>query len=122
MGLGGDFMFSVFPIIFMVVFALVVGVIVFALVAAARTAVKNRNSPMLTVAARVVTKRSDVSGGSGDSAAHTWHHATFEVESGDRLELPVTGEQYGMLAEGDVGRLTFQGTRFLGFERQPQNS
>ncbi len=27
------------------------------------------------------------------------------------------GTDYGMLAEGDRGRLTFQGTRFLGFER-----
>ena len=34
------------------------------------------------------------------------------------MELPVTGPEYGMLAEGDRGRLTFQGTRYLGFERR----
>ena len=27
------------------------------------------------------------------------------------------GLEYGMLAEGDAGRLTFQGTRYLSFER-----
>ena len=42
---------------------------------------------------------------------------TFQVESGDRMELSVNGPEYGMLAEGDVGELTFQGTRYLSFER-----
>ena len=42
---------------------------------------------------------------------------TFEVESGDRIELELSGTEYGMLAEGDYGKLSFQGTRYLGFER-----
>jgi len=42
---------------------------------------------------------------------------TFLVESGDRIELCVSGTEYGMLVEGDTGRLTFQGTRYLSFER-----
>lgn len=42
---------------------------------------------------------------------------TFEVKSGDRMELSVAGKEYGQMAEGDVGELSFQGTRFLGFER-----
>jgi hypothetical protein len=33
------------------------------------------------------------------------------------MELHVAGVEYGMLAEGDFGNLSFQGTRFLGFER-----
>lgn len=28
-----------------------------------------------------------------------------------------SGREYGMLAEGDIGKLTFQGTRYLSFER-----
>ncbi|MBQ3940215.1 MAG: DUF2500 family protein, partial [Oscillospiraceae bacterium] len=40
-----------------------------------------------------------------------------EFESGDRTELSLTGEQFGMLAEGDIGRLTFKGPQFLSFER-----
>ena len=45
----------------------------------------------------------------------------FEVESGDRMEFSVYGEEYGMLAEGDEGKLTFQGSRYLGFERTIEN-
>ena len=48
----------------------------------------------------------------------TWYYVTFEVESGDRIELGVNGTEYGMLVEGDYGKLSFQGTRYLGFERQ----
>lgn len=44
-------------------------------------------------------------------------YATFQVESGDRMELRLAGNEYGLLVEGDKGKLSFQGTRFLGFER-----
>ena len=37
---------------------------------------------------------------------------------GDRMELPVGGYEFGMLAEGDRGKLSFRGTRYLGFQRQ----
>ena len=33
------------------------------------------------------------------------------------MELRMNGYEYGMLVEGDKGKLTFQGTRYLGFER-----
>jgi hypothetical protein len=48
----------------------------------------------------------------------TSYYATFEVESGDRMELSVDGRAYGLLAQGDIGSLTFQGTRYLGFQRR----
>ena len=48
----------------------------------------------------------------------TWYYATFQVESGDRMEFAVDGMEYGMLAEGDMGKLSFQGTRYLSFERE----
>ena len=48
----------------------------------------------------------------------TSYYVTFQVESGDRMELSVTGSEYGMLVEGDEGKLSFQGTRYLGFERE----
>ena len=51
------------------------------------------------------------------SHTSTTYYATFQVESGDRMEFSVSGAEYGMLAEGDQGSLTFQGTRYLGFER-----
>ena len=40
---------------------------------------------------------------------------TFELESGQKLELPVTPEQQAQFAEGLRGQLIYQGTRFLSF-------
>lgn len=34
------------------------------------------------------------------------------------MEFSVGGSDYGLLAEGDIGKLSFQGTRYLGFERR----
>lgn len=60
----------------------------------------------------------DATGAHGYStSASTWYYVTFQVESGDRMEFSVTGSEYGMLAEGDCGKLSFQGTRYLSFER-----
>ena len=53
----------------------------------------------------------------GHTHTSTRYYVTFQVESGDRMELSVSGPEYGMLAEGDRGELTFQGTRYLSFER-----
>ena len=80
---------------------------------------ENNNSPVITVNAVMVTKRMNVS--HHNHAEHysssTTYYATFEVESGNRMEFVVQAQEYGMLVERDNGRLTFQGTRYLGFER-----
>jgi hypothetical protein len=52
----------------------------------------------------------------------TAYFATFELESGERLEFVLSGRAYGLLAEGDSGTLTYQGTRYHGFERGPRPS
>ena len=57
-------------------------------------------------------------GGVGHTTTSTTYYVTFQVESGDRMELNLSGQEYGLLAEGDRGKLTFQGTRYLGFERE----
>ena len=57
-------------------------------------------------------------GGAAHVTSSTTYYATFQVESGDRMELRLSGAEYGMLAEGDRGRLTFQGTCYLSFERE----
>ena len=74
---------------------------------------QNDASPVLTVDARVAAKRIQVCG----DHAHTAYFATFEVPSGDRMELTVPSREYGYLVERDQGKLTFQGDRFLKFER-----
>jgi hypothetical protein len=90
---------------------------------------KNNNSPVLTVGVKVVAKRMAVSRhlpphhhGHGMPMNHatstSTYFVTFEAETGDRLELGVPDKEYGMLVEGDTGKLTFQGTRYKGFERE----
>ncbi|KIL41285.1 hypothetical protein SD70_08560 [Gordoniibacillus kamchatkensis] len=78
---------------------------------------RNNASPVLTREAAVVAKRSRVRGG-GETGASTSYFATFELEDSSRIELPLKGRAYGLLAEGDRGMLTYQGTRYLGFERR----
>ena len=83
---------------------------------------KNNKSPRLTVEAKIVEKRTDyrrTRSGTNNMHSHsrTDYYVTFEVESGDRMELELQGQEYGLLVEGDKGKLTFQGTRYLGFER-----
>lgn len=112
-----DFMFSAMPIMGVVIFAIVIGGFIFVIVKGVGQWSSNNNSPRLTVPAQVKTKRTHTWGGSGDSSASTNYYVTFQVESGDRMELGLSGKEYGMLAEGDIGILTFQGTRYLGFER-----
>ena len=108
-----DLMFSVFPILFLAVFGLAFGMIVSTLVKGARQDHKNNHSPRVTSEATVVAKRTHVRG----DHAHTTYYATFQFASGDRLELMIPYNQFGYLVEGDRGKLTFQGTRFLDFQR-----
>ncbi len=75
--------------------------------------------PLLKVTASVVTKRQHVSGGGNDTSASTHYYTTFEtVDDGLRQEFSVSPTEYSGMADGDVGSLTYQGTRFQGFVRQ----
>ena len=85
---------ALFSILFPLVFLMVLGMILFTVVGNLRTWSKNNASPRLTVSAAVVAKRMNV-----------FRHHTANAE-------------YGQLAEGDTGKLSFQGTRYLGFERK----
>ena len=106
---------GLFEIMFFVVFVFVTGMVIAVFARNITTWNRNNHSPRLTVPARVVSRRAEIT--HHQHSHSTWYYATFEVDSGDRMELNMTGQEYGMLAEGDQGMLTFQGTRFLGFER-----
>ena len=118
---GFGFFDSVFPVLFTVMFVLILGVIIATLARNVGQWHKNNKSPRLTVQATVVSKRMEVTrhhdANSHMSHSSTWYYATFQVESGDRMEFSVNGKEYGLLAEGDTGKLTFQGTRYLSFVR-----
>lgn len=120
-------MFSIVPVMVIVIFIVVIAGFVTIAVKGASRWHRNNQSPVLTVEAEVVAKRTDVSrhmhnSGMNDGMSHhhrstTYYYATFQVASGDRMELLVANSEYGMLVEGDKGTLTFQGTRYQGFER-----
>lgn len=112
---------QIFNILCAIIFFCVLGTMAYIFVKNISTWNKNNNSPKLTVTAKVVSKRTQVfhnhQNDGFSTVTSTSYYVTFEVKSGDRMELSVTGSEYGMMAEGDVGELSFQGTRFLGFER-----
>lgn len=123
-------MFNLIEMLFPIMFILIFIIIVFTFVKGIATWFKNNNSPRLTVSARIVAKRQnttrnnqpnagDISGAHGfHTISSTSYYVTFQVDSGDRMELSVSGSEYGVLAEGDKGQLTFQGTRYLTFDRE----
>jgi hypothetical protein len=121
----GGIMFSIIPVIVIIVFVFVFGTIIVRSIQGAKQWKRNNESPVLTVDAKTVTKRTDVQRYCNNTGTDNMHHmsssttyyATFEVNSGDRLEFKIRDNEYGMLVENDIGKLTFQGTRYLGFER-----
>ena len=114
-------MFSIIPIITMLGFILIFTLIIISTSRSLKEWNNNNHSPKLTVPAKVVAKRSDVSHHHNTNDLHsssfTSYYVTFEVESGDRMELHLNGNAYGLMVEGDEGLLSFQGTRFLDFKR-----
>ena len=108
---------------FVKVLFLVVGAIILTKVAAGLTHyVKNNNAPVENLPVKAVAKRANVSHMSGTqdmpATSDTTYYVTFEFASGKRQEFRIKGRAYGLIAEGDSGILTFQGTRFLEFNRQ----
>ena len=117
----GDGFISIFFLLFIVAFVAILGMILVTFVRELSQRNRNNHSPRLTVEAAVVAKRQSFSSHRSGNELHTTtstrYFATFQVESGDRMELRLSGTEYGQLAEGDTGKLSFQGTRYLGFER-----
>lgn len=116
--------FGIFRILFIIVFLLILGTMIVEFVKGIGQWNKNNHSPRLTVPATIVTKRTNVTRHHRNDVEGFHHHhtstsyyVTFQVDSGDRMEFCVSGQEYGLLVEGDRGNLSFQGTRYLGFER-----
>ena len=115
--------FGIFGVIFILLFILVFATFIVVFSRIIRQKRKHDRSPRLTVPVTVVSRRADVrvhhhNNTNMHHTTSTTYYATFEVESGDRMELHVPATEYGLLIEGDQGDLTFQGSRFLSFERK----
>lgn len=116
-------MFGLIQVMFPLMFILVFGIIIVTMIRGIGEWNSNNKQPILNVDAKVVSKRTNVSGGNHHgnhvhSSSSTSYYVTFEVQSGDRLEFRVSGKEYGQLVEGDAGNLIFQGTRYHEFDRE----
>ena len=116
------FPFQLFEVMFFIMFGLVFCVILVSMICGLLQWNKNNHSPRLTVPVTVAGRRTEVhhrrSSDSHMTHTSTTYYVTFQVESGDRMELRLSGQEYGLIVDGDRGLLTFQGTRFLSFERK----
>lgn len=108
---------TAFPIFLVVI----LGVMLLTSASGIRRYFANNRQPVLNVTSIIVSKRTEVSHRHDTeqsvNRSDTKYFITFEVESGDRLEFTVSGQEYGRCSEGDEGKLTFQGSRYYGFER-----
>ncbi|QQZ64329.1 DUF2500 family protein [Paenibacillus sonchi] len=127
MGPDSSWMFDLTGTVIPIFLAVVIGIIA---VSAGRGLLqwnRNNKSPIMTIPARIVSKRSEVrqqqlQDDSNNSRTSTTYYLTYESDRGERMEFKVDGNEYGMSAEGDRGVLTYQGTRYHGFRRQPHYS
>ena len=113
-------MFTLFPILFMLVFVLVFGFILGGWGKAIAQSRKNAASPRVTASVTLVAKRYAIRGVGTEAhmnGMRNLYYLAFEFESGDRMEFSVPAEVYGVSVEGDRGKLCFQGTKFISFER-----
>lgn len=110
--------------LFYILFFFVFGMIIYTLVQNVAQWHRNNQSPQLSIDAKIIGKRFHVShhrynhNGHHHNTKSTTYYVTFEVRGGDCLELKIPRDEYGLLVEGDIGVLSFQGTRYLGFERK----
>ncbi|WP_068785670.1 DUF2500 domain-containing protein [Paenibacillus phocaensis] len=114
-------MFGVVETALPILFVVIIGILAVTATGGILRAIGNQKQPVLSVQSVIVGKRTEVSHrhdtDTSVNRTDTKYYMTFEVESGDRLEFVVSGVEYGQCAEGDEGKLTFQGRRFHGFER-----
>lgn len=74
---------------------------------------RNSRQPVVNRRASVVGRRLHVWGDS----ARTDYYLTFQFEDGTREEYRLSSAAFGLIAEGDTGILSTQGTAFKGFDR-----
>jgi uncharacterized protein DUF2500 len=74
-------------------------------------------APLERLQVFVADKRTEVSGGGGDSSARTRYFVTIETREGRRTEVDATGKVAGKAVSGDVGIAYVKGGVLLDFER-----
>ncbi|MDQ7991322.1 MAG: DUF2500 domain-containing protein [Propionicimonas sp.] len=82
----------------------------------ARRRATDNSRPRLQAEARVVDKRTHLTG--SGATAEQRYYATFQFPDGGRVELAIPAASSGLLVVGDEGHLDWQGTRYHGFARE----
>jgi len=127
LGGGFGFLFSVAPILIVLIFAVA---IVSAMKDGARY-IRNAHAPRETVYGRVVNKRMEVRHRAGhhhhhpDGTVHhvpgtsrTFYYITLELDNGERREYQDVKNLSGLVVEGDEGYASVQGDWIVAFERK----
>ncbi|AZB44806.1 DUF2500 domain-containing protein [Bacillus sp. FJAT-42376] len=112
-------MFQIVSTVVIIGFIIVFGLILFSIIKGISEWSRNNQQPLLTVPAKVVTKRTGTRGG-GETRVITTYFVTFETGGSERKEFQIKGEEFGLLTDGDSGELSYQGTRFKAFTRSVQ--
>ena len=95
-----------------------VGLGVFMIIKTVRKMKQYNEAPVEANPAVIVSKRTQVSGGSDDSSSSTYYFVTAEFEDGRRQEFrPARTELFGRIAEGDAGILFCRTDVALDFDR-----
>ena len=107
---------------FIVMFTIVIGLIAVIVV---HQWIKDKRSPrvvtMATIADKPIKKqrvRTRLSSGFGYRVHYmNIYYVVFDLEGGERLELQVSKVKYNKLKKGAIGKLTFQGKKYIDFEK-----
>lgn len=113
-----SFLFGYIIIFFLFLF-IILGVIVFQIVKGIHQWHKNNQSEIITSFVFVRDKRNHAHHHVNQNTSHTshTHFITFEFDNKERQEFRIKPDLFGLISIGDVGYLTFKGTRFIEFER-----
>lgn len=116
---------NLFSVIFPIIFIAIFGIILISILKRFLQWNKNNNCPIEQENAQIVAKRmcnaihinNHAHNGINAHQSTTTYYITFEIQTKERVELQVSGKQYGLLLEGDCGLLSSQGTRYKDFQR-----
>ena len=107
---------------FIIMFTFVIGLVI---VIIGRQWIKDKCSPrvvtMATIAdkqileRRIRNQRTDAPG--WETEIMYIHYIIFDLEGGEHLKLQVSKIKYDKLKKGTSGKLTFQGKRYISFEK-----
>ena len=108
--------------IFIILFATIIG---FSIIFIVVHWIKDKRSPRIVVYSTISNKRTQKDNvyrqRNAAPGMHTHkiitYYVTFDSETGEQIELRVSKLKYSKLRKGYKGKLTFQGTKYIGFER-----